>query len=398
MNLGDLSHFLLPNSRLRPDVKFLVGEEEVPAHKGILASAHSFFDEMFFGTETTGEIETSRVKVKGDVDPAVFTLFLHHFYGRKFEVAKTTDLPVLVQLHIICCQFWQEELDKRLMKRLQLVLEKEIIGPRGLIEANMLLVKHGVVELLPLVEARMAEIEVGDEDFPGLVTIVVNGGQGAEVGVLHCKWKLTPQTLSQSLTSFYLFLKMAELMVAKYLSKKDCALRLNLGGRELRCIFDIYQSKVVKSESKEKEVKHNTKTEAESMKGEMQKGKMEVMLHKMKTELMVEVKEGVKEMKSAVKEEVLEMKSAVNAELMILRAEVAKSRPVLSLPECPICMQEMVPPTRIIQCLRGHKLCEHCHDKLMRSGRMNCPRHCGTGFNGRDLGMEAFLRQLTGNN
>ena len=228
MNLGDLSHFLLPNSRLRPNVKFLVGEEEVPAHKGILASAHSFFDEMFFGTETTCEtqIETIRVKVKGDVDPAVFTLFLHHFYGRKFEVAKTTDLPVLVQLHIICCQFGQEELDKRLMERLQLVLEKETIGPRGLIEANMLLVKHGVVELLPLVEARMAEVEVGDEDFPGLVTIVVNGGQGAEVGVLHCKWKLTPQTLSQSLTSFYLFLKMAELMVAKYLSKKEKLLLL----------------------------------------------------------------------------------------------------------------------------------------------------------------------------
>ena len=61
------------------------------------------------------------------------------------------------------------------MKRLQLVLEKETIGPRGLIEANMLLVKHGVVELLPLVEARMAEVEVGDEDFPGLVTIVGRG-------------------------------------------------------------------------------------------------------------------------------------------------------------------------------------------------------------------------------
>ena len=92
------------------------------------------------------------------------------------------------------------------------------------------------------------------------------------------------------------------------------------------------------------------------------------------------------------------MKSAVNAELMILKAEVAKFRPVLSLPECPICMQDMVPPTRIIQCLRGHKLCEHCHGKLVRSGKRNCPGHCGTGFNGRDLGMEAFLRQLTGNN
>merc|ERR1711934_1185060 len=114
-------------------------------------------------------------------------------------------------------------------------------------------------------------------------------------------------------------------------------------------------------------------------------GEMELLLQRMKTELLVEVKA-----------EVVELKSAVNAEMMVLKAEVAKSRPTLTLPECLICLQDMAPPTRIIQCKMGHKLCEPCYDAMMRSRRSTCPGHCGTGFIGRDLGMEAFLRQLTG--
>ena len=43
-----------------------------------------------------------------------------------------------------------------------------------------------------------------------------------------------------------------------------------------------------------------------------------------------------------VKEDIMELKSAVNAEMMVLKAEVAKSGPTVSLPECPICMQDMV--------------------------------------------------------
>ena len=134
-------------------------------------------------------------------------------------------------------------------------------------------------------------------------------------------------------------------------------------------------------------VKEETRTEVVSLKSELQKMelKMELMMQRMKTEMMVEVKD-----------EVREMKSAVNAEMMVLKAEVAKSCPALSLPECPICLQDMAPPTRIIQCKVGHKLCESCYDALMKSGRRNCPGHCGTDFIGRDLGMEAFLRQLTG--
>ena len=97
-----------------------------------------------------------------------------------------------------------------------------------------------------------------------------------------------------------------------------------------------------------------------------------------------------------VKEDIMELKSAVNAEMMVLKAEVAKSGPTVSLPECPICMQDMAPPTRIIQCQMGHKVCEPCHDAAMGRGRRDCPGHCGTSFIGRDLGMEAFMRQITG--
>ena len=43
---------------------------------------------------------------------------------------------------------------------------------------------------------------------------------------------------------------------------------------------------------------------------------------------------------------------------------------------------------KIIQCLKGHKLCEPCSQKPEIA---NCPDGCKAGFMGRDLGMEAFL-------
>ena len=139
-------------------------------------------------------------------------------------------------------------------------------------------------------------------------------------------------------------------------------------------------------------------------KGEVQKLEMEVMLQRLKTDFMVEVKDGMggmlqcmkSELMAGVKEDIMELKSAVNTEMMVLKAEVAKSGPTVSLPECPICMQDMAPPTRIIQCQMGHKVCEPCHDAAMGRGRRDCPGHCGTSFIGRDLGMEAFMRQITG--
>ena len=57
-------------------------------------------------------------------------------------------------------------------------------------------------------------------------------------------------------------------------------------------------------------------------------------------------------------------------------------------PECPICFEELRPPMQIIQCLRGHKLCEPCS---LKPEIPCCPDGCKAGFMGRDFGMEAFI-------
>ena len=58
---ADLTHFLLPSSRLPTDVTFLVSGKEVCAHKSLLAAAHPVFDDMFFGAEAGAQV--NRVKV-----------------------------------------------------------------------------------------------------------------------------------------------------------------------------------------------------------------------------------------------------------------------------------------------------------------------------------------------
>ena len=58
---GDLSHFLLPNSRLPKDVSFLVSGKEVAAHKSLLASQHQIFDKMFFEDEAGSATTTVKV-------------------------------------------------------------------------------------------------------------------------------------------------------------------------------------------------------------------------------------------------------------------------------------------------------------------------------------------------
>ena len=96
MSSSDLSHFLLPSSRLAPDVVFLVGQEgmQVPAHRGILATALSAFDEMFFGPNSS---TASEVTVE-EVDSGAFRLFLQHVYGKKMELGADPDFTTLAQL------------------------------------------------------------------------------------------------------------------------------------------------------------------------------------------------------------------------------------------------------------------------------------------------------------
>ena len=133
-------------------------------------------------------------------------------------------------------------------------------------------------------------------------------------------------------------------------------------------------------------VKAETKTEILNLKSEVVKMKKELM-----TEARKEKKTVTSNGEAKLKEELARLESKMVAEMRLLKAEVAKAKS--QPPECPICMQDMTPPTRIIMCQMGHKLCESC---WMKPGLVNCPGHCGTPFIGRDLGMEAFLRQITG--
>jgi len=76
-----------------------------------------------------------------------------------------------------------------------------------------------------------------------------------------------------------------------------------------------------------------------------------------------------------------------------VRGEIAKVK-ATPIPECPVCFLQLKPPKKIVQCLKGHKICEPCSEK---EAVVSCPT-CKTAFMGRDFGMEAFVRELSGEN
>ena len=60
--------------------------------------------------------------------------------------------------------------------------------------------------------------------------------------------------------------------------------------------------------------------------------------------------------------------------------------------ECPICFEEMRPPTRIWQCVDGHAICEVCRSRLDL-----CPS-CTRAIEGRNIALEKMARSLYGEN
>ena len=100
-----------------------------------------------------------------------------------------------------------------------------------------------------------------------------------------------------------------------------------------------------------------------------------------------ELKNEMKKIKIAQAENMEELKTEVK------EIKQKLTRGPIKMPECVICLEELRPPLRIVQCLKGHKLCEPCSQ---REGVVSCPTNCRAGFMGRDLGMEAFVRQLLG--
>ena len=62
---------------------------------------------------------------------------------------------------------------------------------------------------------------------------------------------------------------------------------------------------------------------------------------------------------------------------------------LLPKPECPVCFEEMPPPSsRIAQCLSGHHICWSCKERITE-----CPS-CKLPVNGRAFGMENYLNTL----
>jgi len=112
------------------------------------------------------------------------------------------------------------------------------------------------------------------------------------------------------------------------------------------------------------------------------------------------LKETVKEVLESVNTEQADNHADLKSDLEELKTdmrkmkqEMALARGPIKIPECVICLDELRPPLRIVQCLKGHKLCEPCS---LKEEVVSCPLNCRSGFMGRDLGMEGFVRQLLG--
>ena len=81
-------------------------------------------------------------------------------------------------------------------------------------------------------------------------------------------------------------------------------------------------------------------------------------------------------------------------------------------PDCPICYEPMVSPTRIFQCGAGHLVCGRCKPKLQvfnlsHHGKLEiylsrfkqysfqeCPSKCGHPLGGPAVGMESYVAQI----
>jgi len=62
----------------------------------------------------------------------------------------------------------------------------------------------------------------------------------------------------------------------------------------------------------------------------------------------------------------------------------------LPCPECPVCIEKLMPPTRILQCSNGHLICEDC---VSKANIIDCPT-CRMKIVGRATAMEQHLASL----
>jgi len=99
---------------------------------------------------------------------------------------------------------------------------------------------------------------------------------------------------------------------------------------------------------------------------------------------------GLKSEVTDLKRKIETMESTMMSKLEAIE-NPAKKKCTSPCPECPICFDEMKPPTKIVQCMSGHLICLKCRDRPEIS---SCPT-CKQRFTGeRAVGMEKFLRAL----
>ena len=116
-------HYLLPNSRLPPDVNFTISSSTTPvsimAHKCFLADASHVFDNMFFLSGTARvKLGLETVEVK-NVSVETFRKFVKHIYGKELVIEEVSSLLSMFELLLLVDQYDMVELKVKLVKRIK---------------------------------------------------------------------------------------------------------------------------------------------------------------------------------------------------------------------------------------------------------------------------------------
>jgi len=119
------------------DVTFVVEEEEIRAHKGVLASRSTYFKNMF--SSGMLESDSKSVKVK-DVQPTIFKAILRFIYG---GVVEERQLEVLAKLIAAADMYCMDEL-----KRICETIIRATLKVENIIDALVIADKFNCEKLL----------------------------------------------------------------------------------------------------------------------------------------------------------------------------------------------------------------------------------------------------------
>jgi len=64
------------------------------------------------------------------------------------------------------------------------------------------------------------------------------------------------------------------------------------------------------------------------------------------------------------------------------------------VPECPVCLEEMSPPTEIFSCRNGHLVCGECKPKLTANADSMCTTCRTVKYMGRATAVEQMIREM----